>query len=74
MDFLLNEDQLAFADSAKAVFADFCSPDQQVAYEAGSAGMMTELWQQCVANGLNGIVSGAGLRFGNVLYCPQRHC
>ena len=67
MDFLLNEDQLAFADSAKAVFADFCSPDQQVAYEAGSAGMMTELWQQCVANGLNGIVlseADGGLEMG----------
>lgn len=56
MDFKLNEDQLAFADSAKALFADFCAPEQQVAYEAGEAGYMGELWQQCVDNGLSAIV------------------
>ena len=58
MDFNLNEDQLAFADSAKALFADFCTPEQQVAYEAGSAGYMADLWQQCVDNGLSAIVLG----------------
>ncbi len=56
MDFKLNEDQIAFADSAKALFADFCSPEQQVAYEESSAGYMAQLWQQCVDNGLSAIV------------------
>lgn len=56
MDFKLNEDQIAFADSAKAVFSDFCSPEQQVAYETSAAGYMDELWQQCVANGLSAII------------------
>ncbi|MFI0546553.1 MAG: acyl-CoA dehydrogenase family protein [Brachymonas sp.] len=56
MDFKLNEDQLAFADSAKALFADFCAPEQQVAYEAGEAGYMQALWQQCMDNGLSAIV------------------
>ena len=55
MDFKLNEDQIAFADSAKALFADFCAPEQQVAYEAGQAGYMQALWQQCVDNGLTAI-------------------
>jgi alkylation response protein AidB-like acyl-CoA dehydrogenase len=58
MDFKLNEDQLAFADSAKALFADFCVPEQQVAYEAGTAGYMQNLWQQCVDNGLSSIILG----------------
>lgn len=56
MDFNLNEDQIAFADSAKALFADFCSPEQQVAYEAADAGYMQALWQQCVDNGLTAII------------------
>lgn len=56
MDFNLNEDQIAFADSAKALFADFCTPEQQAAYEAGETGYMQELWQQCVDNGLSTII------------------
>lgn len=56
MDFKLNEDQIAFADSAKALFADFCSDDQQKAHDESGAPMMTELWQQCLENGLASIV------------------
>ena len=56
MDFKLSEDQIAFADSAKALFTDFCSPEQQVAYEAADAGYMQDLWQQCVDNGLSTII------------------
>ena len=56
MDFNLNEDQIAFADSAKALFADFCAPEQQAAYEATDAGYMQNLWQQCVDNGLTAII------------------
>ena len=56
MDFNFNEDQQAFADSAQALFADYCSDDSLRAHDTGSAPFMETLWQQCVANGLHSII------------------
>jgi alkylation response protein AidB-like acyl-CoA dehydrogenase len=56
MDFNFNEDQQAFADSAQALFADYCNDDSLRAHDAGSAPYMEQLWQQCVANGLHSVI------------------
>lgn len=67
MDFKLNEDQQAFADSARALFADFCTDEALRRHDAGSEPFMRALWQQCLANGLHGIVieeAGGGLGLG----------
>ena len=56
MDFNLNDDQRAFADSARAVFADHCGDDALRAHDEGSEPFMRELWAECVRNGLHGIV------------------
>ena len=58
MDFNLNADQQAFADSARALFADFCSDEQLRAHDSGSEPFMRELWSQCIANGLHGVLIG----------------
>ena len=56
MNFELSEDQRAFADMAHGLFADFCSDDQLRAHDASSAPYLQELWQQCVAAGLNTVM------------------
>ena len=56
MNFELSEDQRAFADMAQGLFADFCSDDQLRAHDASSAPYLQELWQQCVAAGLNTVM------------------
>ncbi|MBP9907793.1 MAG: acyl-CoA/acyl-ACP dehydrogenase [Rubrivivax sp.] len=56
MDFHLNEDQQAFADSARSLFTDYCSDDALRAHDAGAAPYMQALWAQCVATGLHSIV------------------
>lgn len=56
MDFNYTEDQQAFADSARALFADACSDDALRAHDAGSEPFMQALWRQCVDTGLHGIV------------------
>lgn len=56
MNFDLTEDQRAFADMAQGLFADFCSDDQLRDHDASSAPYMQDLWQQCVAAGLNTVV------------------
>lgn len=58
MDFNLNADQQAFADSARALFADFCSDEQLRAHDGGSEPFMRALWPQCIANGLHGVLIG----------------
>ena len=58
MDFNLNEDQQAFADSARALFADYCSDEQLRAHDSGGEPFMRELWSQCIANGLHGVLIG----------------
>ena len=58
MDFNLNADQQAFADSARALFADFCSDEQLRAHDSGSEPFMRALWPQCIANGLHGVLIG----------------
>ncbi|MEC5214595.1 alkylation response protein AidB-like acyl-CoA dehydrogenase [Polaromonas sp. CG_9.5] len=56
MNFDLTEDQRAFADMAQGLFADFCSDDQLRDHDASSSPYMQELWQQCVAAGLNTVM------------------
>jgi alkylation response protein AidB-like acyl-CoA dehydrogenase len=56
MDFHLNEDQQAFAESARALFADYCTDAALRAHDAGTAPFMQALWAQCVATGLHAIV------------------
>lgn len=58
MDFDFNEDQQAFADSARALFADYCSDEQLRAHDSSSEPYMRELWQQCLAGGLHGVLIG----------------
>ncbi len=56
MDFAYTEDQQAFADSARALFADACTDDALRAHDAGSEPFMQALWRQCVDTGLHGMV------------------
>ena len=56
MNFDLTEDPRAFADMAQGLFADFCSDDQLRDHDASSAPYMQDLWQQCVAAGLNTVM------------------
>lgn len=56
MDFHFNEEQQAFADSAQALFADYCSDEQLRAHDNGDAPFMQALWQQCLENGLHSVV------------------
>lgn len=56
MNFDLTEDQRAFADMAQGLFADFCSDDQLRDHDASGAPYMQDLWQQCVAAGLNTVM------------------
>lgn len=56
MNFQLSEDQHAFAEMASGLFADYCSDDQLRAHDASVAPFMQDLWQQCVAAGLNTIM------------------
>lgn len=56
MDFGYDDDSKAFADSARALFADYCSDDALRAHDAGEEPFMRGLWTQCVATGLHGIV------------------
>ena len=43
MDFQLNEDQRVFADTADALFADYCSDDQLRAHDQSGAPFMQAL-------------------------------
>lgn len=56
MDFNYTEDQQAFADSARALFADACTDDALRAHDAGSEPFMQALWRQCVDTGLHGMI------------------
>ena len=72
MDFALTDDQRAFADSADALFADYCSDDQLRANDVSDAPFMQGLWQQCVANGLHAVTlseraGGLGLGFTELM-------
>lgn len=67
MNFDLTDDQRAFADSARAIFADYCDDDQLRAFDLGGAPYMQALWQQCVAGGLHAITvpeASGGLGLG----------
>ena len=55
MDFNYTEDQQAFADSARALFADACSDEALRAHDAGDEPFMQALWRQCIATGLHGM-------------------
>ncbi|RFO96002.1 acyl-CoA dehydrogenase [Rhodoferax lacus] len=56
MDFQLNDDQRAFADTAQQLFADFCGDDALRAHDASDQPFMQALWQQCVATGLHSML------------------
>lgn len=57
MNFDLTDDQRAFADMAAGLFADYCSDEQLRAHDAaGTEPFFKDLWQQCVAAGLNSIL------------------
>jgi len=56
MNFELSEDQRAFAEMAQGLFADFCSDEQLRAHDVSGAPFMQDLWQQCVAAGLNTVL------------------
>ena len=56
MNFQLSEDQSAFAEMASGLFADFCGDDQLREHDASGAPFMQDLWQQCVASGLNTVL------------------
>ena len=56
MNFQLSEDQSAFAEMASGLFADYCSDDQLREHDASGAPFMQDLWQQCVAAGLNTVL------------------
>lgn len=56
MDFNFNEEQQAFAESARALFADRCGDDALRAHDAGGEPFMRGLWTECVRTGLHGIV------------------
>ena len=58
MNFELSEDQRAFAEMAHGLFADFCGDDQLRDHDASGAPFMQDLWQQCVAAGLNTVMVG----------------
>ena len=58
MDFNLNEDQQAFADSARALFADACTDGALRAHDTGTEPFMRSLWTQCVATGLHAVLIG----------------
>jgi len=56
MNFEPSEDARAFADTAQALFADYCGDEQLRSFDAGGAPYMEDLWRQCVAAGLHTIV------------------
>jgi len=67
VNFLLTEEQTAFAEMASGLFADFCSDDQLRAHDKSDAPYMQALWQQCLASGLHTILipeSKGGLGLG----------
>ncbi|MEG2975053.1 MAG: acyl-CoA dehydrogenase family protein [Comamonas sp.] len=67
MDFQLTEDQRAFADMAQSLFADYCTDDKLREHDASGQPFMQDLWQQCVASGLNTILvpeAAGGLGLG----------
>ncbi|GAB2466926.1 acyl-CoA dehydrogenase family protein [Comamonas humi] len=67
MDFQFNEEQSAFADMARGLFADYCGDDQLREHDRSGRPFMQPLWRQCVAAGLHGIVvpeAAGGLGLG----------
>lgn len=67
MDFNLTDDQRAFADSAQALFADYCADDALREFDLSGKPYMQSLWTQCVEAGLHTILvpeDGGGLGLG----------
>jgi alkylation response protein AidB-like acyl-CoA dehydrogenase len=72
MDFQFSEDQRAFADTAAALFADYCGDDQLRAHDQSGQPFMQDLWKQCVASGLHAMLvpepqGGLGLGFAELM-------
>ncbi len=77
MDFKPNEEQQAFAETAQALFADYCSDEQLRAHDASDAPFMQALWTQCVAGGLHTVVvdeadGGLGLGMTELMAVLER--
>lgn len=67
MDFQLTEDQRAFGESARSLFADHCSDDRLRQHDRSGAPFMEALWPACVAMGLHSVLvpeSAGGLGQG----------
>lgn len=56
MNFQLTEDQRAFAESARSLFADTCGDAQLRDHDQSGAAFMQALWAQCVEMGLHSVV------------------
>jgi alkylation response protein AidB-like acyl-CoA dehydrogenase len=72
MDFQLTDDQRSFADTADALFADFCSDEQLREHDLSDAPCHQSLWRQCVASGLQAMLlpeaqGGLGLGFTELM-------
>lgn len=67
MDFRLTDEQVAFAESAAALFKQHCSDDALRAHDASGDTFQRALWKACVELGLHGIVvpeAAGGLDLG----------
>ncbi len=58
MDFTLTHEQQAFADSARALFADYCGDDALRSHDEGSEPFMRALWAQCTATAMHSVLIG----------------
>jgi alkylation response protein AidB-like acyl-CoA dehydrogenase len=56
MDFSLNDDQRAFAESARALFEDHCGEAQLRAHDSSGDSYLRALWPACIELGLHGVL------------------
>ena len=56
MNFAYDDDERAFADSARTLFGDHCTDEALRGHDEGSAPFMQALWAGCVQTGLHAIV------------------
>ena len=72
MDFELTEEQLAIAEMAQSVFADYCTDDRLRQFDTRDQAYMEPLWQLCVETGLQALAipenqGGTGLGMTELL-------
>ena len=56
MDFSLNDDQRAFAESARTLFDDHCGDAQLRAHDTSGDSHLRALWPACIDLGLHGVL------------------